>query len=735
MRLKKFPFYKQLDHADCGPSCLRMIAKYYGKIVTREHFIEESKQNKLGSSISGLADAAESVGLKTLLVNIPFDTLKDEAPLPCIAYWRQKHFVIVYKITKTKVYVADPAHGLITYSIQQFLDGWILQDDSEGNGKGLLLLIEPSTDFSRIEKQSNESNKGIKFLIPYFSKYKKVLVQLLLGILAGSVIQLTIPFITQAVVDYGINYQNIDFIYIMLFAQLMLFFSQSVISIIRDWLLLHLGAKINIALVSDFLVKLMKLPIHFFESKMIGDLMQRVSDHKRIEVFLSTQTLNIVFSVFSMIIFGIVLFYFNNYIFLCYLIGTILYILWVLIFMKKRARLDYLSFDQASHNQSNFIQLINGMQEIKLNNSERRRRWEWEAIQVKLYKISIKGLSLTQFQRNGGMIISEFKNILITFIAAKAVIDGQLTLGTMLSIQYIIGQLNNPIRLFIGFIQSYQDARISLERLVEIHTKEDENDETKKLSSELPSDKTVNFENVSFRYGASSSPLVLENISLTLPAGKITAIVGASGSGKTTLLKLLLKFYKIQQGKIRVSNRELLDVETKSWRSKCGVVMQDGYIFNDSIARNITESDSEGIIDKEKLLKSVKIANLYSFIESLPAGYNTKLGEEGVSLSGGQMQRILIARAVYKNPDYLFFDEATSSLDANNEKVIMENLEDFYKGKTVVVVAHRLSTVKNADQIIVLDDGKIIEKGNHQELSMKKGAYYELVKNQLELGN
>lgn len=729
--MKKFPFIMQFDSNDCGPTCVRMIAKYYGKDYSAEEIVQKTGLSKQGITLSDIADVAEAIGLKTLAVNVDIDTLVNDAPLPCIAYWKQRHFIVVYKIKTNKIYVADPAYGTLKLTKQEFMHGW-LGKDSEIRSEGLLMLLETTPSFFEYKNINNKKKNGIWSLSPYFKAHRKVIYQLLLGLFIASTIQIITPFLTQAVVDYGINYQDLNFIYIILVAQLMLFLSRSFNTMIRDWLLLHLSTRVNIALISDFLIKLMSLPLSFYDSRRIGDILQRIRDHDRVNDFLSTETLNIFFSSFSFLAFGIILWYYSFYVFTIYFIGTALYILWVLLFMKKRAELDYLSFDQASLNQSTLVHLVQGMQEIKLNNSERKRRWKWEEIQISLFKISMKNLSLVQYQYNGGLMISEVKHIFITFIVAKSVIEGKLTLGTMLAIQYIIGQLNNPIRFFISFIQSFQDSKMSLDRLNEIHNLEEEKQENYNYSDSMEGDIIIS--NLSFRYGLASSPLVLKKLNLTIPKGKITAIVGVSGSGKTTLLKLLMKFYQIKEGAIHIKNTNLENLNTQSWRKICGVVMQDGYIFNDTIAANIAESDTNGI-NKNLLQQAVELANMKEHIESLPAGYNTKIGEEGISLSGGQKQRILIARAIYKNPKYLFFDEATSSLDANNERVIMENLEQFYKGRTVLIIAHRLSTVKNADQIVVLDKGEISEIGTHHELTALKGIYYTLVKNQLELGN
>ncbi|HSH50633.1 MAG TPA: peptidase domain-containing ABC transporter [Bacteroidales bacterium] len=730
-----FPFYKQLDAMDCGPSCVRMIAKYYGKNYTLQTLRDKSYITREGVSMLGISDAAEAIGFRSMGVRITFEQLVKEAPLPCIAHWKQNHFVVVYKIKQTKkgifVHVADPARGLIKFTQEEFISGWA-NTKEDGEEKGLCLLLETTPDFYSAEDEKPDKS-GFKFLFSYLRPYKKIITQLFLGLILGSLLQLIFPFLTQSIVDKGINNQDLGFVTLIIIAQLVLIFSRTLVEFIRSWILLHLGTRINISLISDFLIKMMKLPVSFFDSKMIGDLIQRIGDHRRIESFLTSSTLNILFSFFNLIIFGIVLFVYSVNIFLIFLVGSVLYTLWVYLFMKKRRELDNRRFAQLSDNQSNIIQLITGMQEIKLNNCEKQKRWEWERIQARLFRVNIASLSLNQYQRAGGVFINEVKNVIITFIAAKSVIDGNMTLGMMLAVQYIMGQLNSPINQMISFLQSTQDAKISMERLGEIHQKEDEeSDETPKIDI-LPETRDLNIEKVSFQYEGPHSPFVLEDVDLKIPEQKITAIVGTSGSGKTTLIKLLLGFYQPVKGKINLGDQYLGNISNRLWRDKCGVVMQDGFIFSDSIANNIAVSDE--IPDRKKLLHAVKVANIQEFIESLPLGYNTKIGQNGVGLSQGQKQRILIARAVYKNPEFIFFDEATNALDANNERVIMENLGQFFKGKTVVVVAHRLSTVKNADQIVVLEKGKLVEKGTHAELTKKKGAYYELVRNQLELGS
>jgi ATP-binding cassette subfamily B protein len=729
--MKRFPFYQQLDAMDCGPTCLRMVASYYGKTYSLQTLRQKSYITREGVSLLRLSNAAEAIGFRTLMAKIPFEKLKQEAPLPFIAHWRQRHFVVVYGFSNNEVQVADPGHGLIRYSRQEFLEGW-LHGQSKDAQAGIVLLLETTPAFYSTEEEQASRPQSFRFIVGYLKPYRRFMGQLLMGMLAGSFLQLLFPLLTQSIVDIGIHQQNIAFVNLILAGQLMLFFSRTAVEMIRSWVLLHMGTRINISILSDFLIKLMKLPLGFFDTKMTGDLLQRIGDHKRIETFLTSSTLNVVFSLVNLLIFGCVLAYYDLSIFGVFLLGSILYAAWILLFMKSRRALDFKNFDQMAANQSNLIQLITGMQEIKLQNCERQKRWEWERIQAKLFKVNIRTLALNQYQQSGSVFINEAKNIFITYMAAKGVIDGEITLGMMLAVQSIIGQLNAPIHEMIGFIRNFQDARISLERLGEIHQKKNEETDTETKVILFPEDGSLVLKNVSFRYEGAHTASVLHNVSLTIPQGKVTAIVGASGSGKTTLIKLLLKFYEPTEGEIRLGGMGFSHFSNRHWRERCGAVMQDGYIFSDTLARNIAVGDE--YIDRERLLYAVKVANIQEYIESLALNYNTKIGAEGLGLSQGQRQRILIARAVYKNPDYLFFDEATNALDANNERRIMENLKGFLEGKTVVVVAHRLSTVVNADQIIVLDKGQIIEQGTHSELASQRGAYFQLVKNQLELG-
>lgn len=735
LKKRKYPFYKQLDQRDCGPICLQMICKYHGRSFEAPYLAHISSKGADGTTMGGLADASEAVGLASLALSVDYHALSTQIPLPCIAHWRQRHYVVVYEADASGVLIGDPAFGLINYSREEFLKGWLAEKKTDVGGEGILMALEATPAFFSDENSPRHSNSLFSFLGGYFHPYRRFAAQLFLGMLLAATLQLALPFLTQEIVDTGINTRNLSFVSLVLLAQLMIFISQSTLSVIRNWVILHVTSRINLSMLSDFLRKLLALPIAFFESKSTGDIMQRIQDHGRIQAFLSVTTLDALFSVVTLTIFGVLLFYYERMLFLIFLLGTLIYVAWILVFLKKRAAIDFRYFDQASGNQSSTIQLINGIQEIKLNGSEKRRRWEWEGIQARLFKLNIVSLSLSLYQTEGGRFINEIKNILISFVAARSVINGDLTLGGMLSVQYIIGQMNVPVNNFISFIRNYQDAKLSLVRLSEIHQMEVEEDSAALTVKELLFDKSIRLSEVSFQYGSSRSPLILKNVSLFIPEGKVTAIVGPSGSGKTTLLKLLMKYHEPSSGRIEVGKVPLSGISHDFWRGQCGVVLQEGYIFSDSIARNISESDVHGGIDRKRLSKAIQIANIQSFIEGLPNGLNTRIGDSGVGISGGQKQRVLIARAAYKDPDYLFFDEATSALDAENEAVIMENLEHFYTGKTVVIVAHRLSTVKNADQIIVLKDGVIVETGTHGQLASAKGYYYSLVKNQLELGN
>ena len=720
---------------DCGPSCLRMVAKHYGKHYSLETLRQHSFITREGVSMLGISDAAEYIGFRTSGVMISFEQLVEEAPLPCIVHWNQNHFVTVYDVKRNKkgyrIRVADPALGSVTYHEAEFKKCW-LSTKKENEDKGAALLLQPGPEFYDREDEKENRNRSLRYFLRYLTPYKRQLVQLILGMVVVSLLQLIFPFLTQSLVDIGIRDGNMSFITLILIAQLIIFIARLSVEFIRSWILLHMNTRINIALISDFLAKLMKLPLRYFDTKMTGDIMQRIGDHGRIESFLTGNSISTLFSFVNFFVFAIVLAYYNLVVLGIFLVGNALYVVWILSFMRYRRELDHRRFAQSAGEQSNIIQLITGMQEIKLNNCEKQKRWQWERIQVKLFKIGVKGLALGQMQQVGSVFFTQTTSIIISFIAAKAVVDGQMTLGMMMSLTYIIGQLSSPVEQFIGFARSFQDAQISLERLNEVHGKEDEEETIENKLTILPDRRDITLENVSFSYDGADRDYVLDDISLHIPQNKVTAIVGASGSGKTTLIKLLLGFYEPNKGSIKIGETPLTVINPHLWRSKSGSVMQDGFIFSDTIAQNIGVGDD--YVDIEKLRHAVTVANIRDFIDSLPLGYNTKIGMEGNGISQGQRQRILIARAVYKNPEFIFLDEATNALDANNEKEIMKHLHKFYRGKTVVVVAHRLSTVKDADKIVVLDQGKVAEEGTHETLTALKGKYYELVRNQLELG-
>ena len=725
----------QSDSMMCGITCLQMVCKHFGREVSLRTLSKLCVATSEGVSMLGVNEAANKLGLRTMCARTDFDTLS-KATLPCVLHWNQNHFVVLYKVRKGRIfYVADPGKGLVKYNLEEFGKHWV-STASQGEEKGIAMFLEPTLEFYS-HKVDNEEEDGsprsFQFLFGYIKQYRKYFGQIVLGLLVGSLLQLILPFLTQSIVDVGIKNQNIGFIWLILLGQLMLTISRTAIDFIRRWLLLHISLRINISLVSDFFIKLLKLPMSFFDTKLMGDLMQRMGDHSRVNSFLTQQTLSIVFSLFTFVVFSIVLLSYNWLIFAIFMLGSLLYGGWLALFLRRRKVLDYELFEQQAINNNKTYEFITSMQEIKLQDCEQRRRWEWEDVQADLFGVQMKSLKLQQTQEAGSIFINELKNIVITVVAATAVIHGQLTLGMMLAVQYIIGQLNSPVEQLMSFFYSVQDVKISLERINEIHRMDDENGKQGLETSVKEEDKGIDLENVNFKYDPHALKIIIDDVSLTIPKGKVTAIVGASGSGKTTLIKLMLGYYPVLEGQITIGGTDVNTLNKKWWRRQCGVVMQDGVIFSESIARNIAVDDGE--IDKERLQRAAEIACIHNYVMGLPLKYNTKIGRDGVGLSQGQKQRILIARAVYKNPDYIFLDEATNSLDANNERMIVEHLDEFYKGKTVVIVAHRLSTVKNADQIVVLDKGKVVEIGNHEELTAKRGAYYNLVKNQLELGN
>ncbi len=727
--LKYFPNFKQMDQMDCGATCLRIVFKYYGQIISIIKIREVCQTTKEGVNLLGISEAAEKFGFRTYGVRLTLEQLR-EAELPCILHWNQNHFVVLYKIRKGKYYLSDPGAGLLTYDEKEFVQNWYSTKELHN---GLSLLLSPGPDFYQVNEEDVQSALSWGKVLRYFYKYKLLFVQLILGMLLGTVLQLVTPFLTQSIVDIGINTQNINFINLILIAQLMLFVGQTAVSFIRSWIVLHITTRVNIAILTDLLIKLMRLPMIFFDLKTHGDIMQRMNDQQRVESFVTGESLNTLFSLINMIVFGALLIVYHKLIFLVFFGATLLYTGWILLFMRYRRELDQRRFKIDSENQTYMVEMIQSVRDIKLNNAQKQKRWSWEALQARLFRFKVSRLALSQYQSIGSMAINQVKGIVIAYIAAKAVIGGELTLGGMMAVQYIVGMVASPVESLLSFMQSYQDAKISMERLNEIYEAEEEEDPNKDYLRKLPDDKTITIKNLTFRYLGAGNEAIFSNLNLSFPHGKTTAIVGASGSGKTTILKLLLRYYKQEEGDILIGNKRLDQIDYGLWRDSCGAVMQDNHVYADTIGGNITVREEHA--DPDWLDQAIETANLNEFIADQPFGINTKIGTAGKGISQGQRQRLMIARAVYKRPEYLFLDEATNALDANNEKTITDNLGKFFENRTVVVVAHRLSTVKNADNIVVLEKGQVIEQGTHVELTATRGKYYELVKNQLELGN
>ena len=731
-KVNKFKWIRQHDSMQCGVACLAMICRHYGKDYSLEYLDSFCHANIAGVSMLGIAEGARSVGLETMTAAASTDELK-EITLPCILHWNQNHFVVLYGISGNgrRYRIADPGKGLVSCTRRELESHWI-SSVTDGEPSGVVMQLTPTRDFHSHICDKTAEKRSFRFLLGYLRQYRKYFLQIILGLLLGCVLQLILPFLTQAIVDLGIRHRDIGLIWLILLGELMIVVGRTATDFIRRWLLLHISMRINISLVSDFFIKLLRLPMSFFDTKLMGDLLQRIGDHTRVQDFLTGQALNVVFTILSFLVFGVVLFVYNHLIFAVFAAGSLCYGLWIASFLRRRKVLDYELFEQQAVNQNRTYQFITSMQEIKLQDCERRRRWEWEDTQADLFAVRMKSLRLQQTQEAGSIFINEVKNIIITVLAATAVIGGQMTLGAMLAVQYIIGQLNSPVAQFMSFIYSLQDVRISLERINEIHEGRNEEPDSG-LATDFREGRSIEIDDIDFKYDPHALKKTIEGVSFSIPEGKVTAIVGASGSGKTTLIKLMLGYYPVMSGSISIAGRDINEHSLRWWRRQCGVVMQDGVIFSESIARNIAVDDGE--VDTERLESAARIACIHDFVMSLPLRYDTKVGKDGVGLSQGQRQRILIARAVYRDPAFIFLDEATNSLDAKNEREIVENLDKFYKGRTVVVVAHRLSTVKNADRIIVLDGGKVVETGDHASLIAAKGAYYNLVKNQLELGN
>ncbi len=728
---KKYPFYHQYDAMDCGPTCLMMIAKYYGKELSLQYLRNIADFNRSGVNLLGISEAAKAIGLTAIGTKITYDKLLagGQDVLPCVLHWNQNHFVVLYEINKKRALIADPAKGIIRILKAEVFESWIVDKSKE---TGVALLLQPTEHFFNLSASKNDKTSLVE-LVKYLARYRSLLIKLIIGVSLAAFLQATFPILTQTIVDAGIPNKDFSLIYLVLASYFALLFGKLLVDLTRGWILLNISIRVDMKILSDFLYKLLRLPVSYFDTKLPGDVIQRMNDHVRIDAFLTGVALNFFYSIFSFFVFGFILISYNITIFSIFLIGGGAYFLWILGFQKKRKMLDYQRFEAASKNQNIVNEIINGIHEVKLNQCEWRKREEWEKQQVELYNINRKALSIRNVQQLGAFFINEGKNVLITFVSAGLVIKGGISIGEMIAIQFIIGQLNSPLEQLVQFIQTSTDAKMSLARLKEIESLDDEGFNEKSFDSALVKNKDIVINALSFSYPGAGNKYVLNNIDMVIPHGKTTAIVGMSGSGKTTLLKLILKFYPLHNGEIFIGNNNLKELLTSVWRSHCGVVMQNGFIFSGSIKSNICLGE-KGEIDHEKLQAAIEIANLKEFIESLPLKLETSVWSDGAGLSEGQKQRLLIARSVYKNPDFIIFDEATNALDANNEKVIVNNLRAFFSGKTVVVVAHRLSTVRHADQIIVLDAGNIVESGTHEALIEKRGKYYELIKNQLELG-
>lgn len=731
--LKRFPHYKQQNASDCGPTSLRMIAKFYGMNYSIEMLRKHCHISRRGVSMFGVSEGAQYIGFDTVGVKMSFEELVEQSVFPCILHWNQNHFVVCYGVEKHpngvyKIHISDPASQRLTYTKEEFERCWI-GTQVRGNSNGVVLILEPGGNFGKIEDEYKKNSRSMLSFARYFTPYHSMISQLVLAMLIGSLIQMVLPFLSQAMVDQGINGRNLNVITLILLAQLVLFITTLSIDYIRSWIMLHMNSRIDIQLIADFLIKLTAMPLQFFDSRMTGDILQRIGDHERIKNFLLSNSMRIVFSLINFVVFLTILAYYNVIVLIVFIAGNTLYIVWISFFMHYRRELDIKRFNQSAQEQSKMIELVQGMQDIKLNNCERQKRWEWERVQVRLFQIGLKGLRIGQIQQSGSIFFTQTTHILIYYIAAKSVVDGSMTLGMMMSLTYIIGQVSAPISEFIGFAQSFQDAKISLERLNEIHSQDDEETDIDKKLAVLPAEHDIEIKDLSFSYDGSEQELALKNISLSIPARKVTAIVGVSGCGKTTLIKLLQGFYEPTHGSIKVGNVDISEINPHIWRAATGSVMQDSFIFSDTIANNIAVNSDE--TNKEQMRNAARMACIDDFVKSLPLGYDTVIGIEGKGISQGQRQRILIARAIYKNPEYIFLDEATNSLDATNEARIIDNLHRFYEGRTVVISAHRLSTIHDADQIVVMDSGEIVEQGNHETLLRKRGKYYELVKHQM----
>lgn len=725
LKRKRFPISYQLDTMDCGPSCLEMLARYHGRKVSKQLVRSLCQQDRQGTSLAGLARASEALGFRTLSVKVSFDDLKQKAPLPCIAFWPHGHFVVIRRIRGNSVDLADPGAGLTTYTRAEFETCWL---DPDQQNWGVILLLEPTRQLLRVESKPS-STTFFDLSWPLWRDVRRHLWPLGIGVTVVLFVQLILPFLSAAVVDAGVLNRNLNLVFVILLAQLVLVFSRISVTLLQECLLAYVGVRIDMRLVSQFLMKLTRLPLSFFDGKLIGDLFQRINDHKSLQQLLTGTLWQVLLATLTLIVFGAALAVFQPLLFAVYLVGSLMYVGYIVLFIKRQRQLNFKTFHLSAQKQGIVIEFLAGMQEIKLNNAEQQRRWQWEAAQHAIGKVQVKSQMLSHFQGSGGLAINEIKNLVLTLLVAQAVINAEMSIGTMVAVQYVIGQLSWPLNQIATLIGQSHEAALSYQRAKEIHQISDEEDASAGVRPDERSD--IEFRNVSFAYGGTSRKTLFQNLSFKIPAGKTTAIVGRSGSGKTTLLRLILKFYAPDDGQILLGSGNLNDVSHRQWRDLCGIVMQDGYIFSDTVARNIAVADE--MVDMKRVAEVARLAEIDQFVESLPLNYETRIGRDGVGISRGQSQRILIARALYKDPKYMFFDEATSALDAETESVIVDRLRNVMRGKTAVVIAHRMSTVRHADQIILVDGGKVVEVGTHEELVDHRGSYYSLVRNQLDL--
>ena len=725
MLLNRFPVEYQMDSQDCGPACLKIIAKHFGKFYSLQSLRDKCGITKEGVSLLDLSTGAESIGLRTLAIKCTIDDIVNSVPFPAIIFWKDSHFVVVYHANKKYIWISDPAKGRVKYTHEEFKKGWY----QKGAKQGVLLAIEPTAEFKDSKAEKEQRKNTFSSILKYFTPYQRNFTLIFVIMLLVTALQGMLPFISKAVIDVGIKTSDVTFINMVLIGNISILLSVMIFNVIRDWILMHITARVNIALISDYLIKLMKLPVTFFENKLLGDILQRAQDHERIRSFIMNNSLSLIFSILTFVVFSIILLIYNAIIFYIFISGSILYAGWVLLFLNIRKKMDWEYFELLSKNQSYWVETVSSIQDIKIYNYEKHRRWKWEEIQARLYHVNKRVLAITNAQNLGAQFIESIKNMGIVFFCATAVIKGEITFGVMISTQFIIGMLNGPLVQFINFIVSAQYAKISFLRINEIKQLEDEEELLSVGSTTiLPENKSLILDNVNFQYTV-NSPLVLHNIYLHIPENKVTAIVGGSGCGKSTLLKLLVRLYKPSYGDIKMDKMNVNAINLRQWRSMCGVVMQDGKIFSDTILNNIVLDDEH--IDYEQLRKVCRIAQIEDEINAMPKGFETNIGENGRGLSGGQKQRLLIARALYRNPQYLFLDEATNALDTINEKKIVEALNNAFLQRTVIVVAHRLSTIRNADQIVVLDKGYIVEVGNHDSLMERKGHYFQMIASQM----